>query len=115
MSQELGDGWTDGVHRDDFDRCLEIYNSHCDARKEFRMQYRLRRHDGANCWIDDIGIPRYASTGAFLGYIGSCTDISSLKDTEASLRESEVRLRLALEAAQMGTFNRQGASARFLL
>jgi PAS domain S-box-containing protein len=92
------------VHRDDFDRCLQVYKSHFEARKEFRMQYRLRRHDGAYRWVDDIGIPRYAGAGAFLGYIGSCTDISDLKDAEASIRESEVRLRLALEAAQMGTF-----------
>src|SRR6478672_2836313 len=85
MVQELGEGWTEGVHQNDFDHCLQVYTSHFDARKEFRMQYRLRRHDGAYRWVDDIGIPRYAAAGAFLGYIGSCIDISSLKDAEASV------------------------------
>src|SRR5262245_2762340 len=104
MTQELGNGWAEGVHPDDFARCLDIYVGHFEARKEFRMQYRLRRNDGAYHWIDDVGIPRYTRDGIFLGFIGSCTDITHLKDTEAAQRESELRLRFALEAAAMGTF-----------
>ena len=104
MAHELGNGWTEGVHPEDFACCLEIYIGHFEARKEFRMQYRLRRTDGAYHWIDDVGIPRYTRDGIFLGYIGSCTDITHLKDTEAALRESELRLRFALEAGAMGTF-----------
>src|SRR5262249_57238721 len=86
MAQELGDGWAKGVHPEDFDRCLEIYVSHFDARKAFRMQYRMRRYDGAYRWIDDTGIPRYARDGRFLGYIGSCIDIHEHRETQAELR-----------------------------
>src|SRR5215472_17466180 len=86
MNQELGNGWADGVHPEDFDRCLEIYVGDFDARKPFRMQYRLRRHDGAYRWIDDAGIPRYARDGTFLGYIGSCSDIHEQRETQAELR-----------------------------
>jgi PAS domain S-box-containing protein len=81
LSQELGNGWTEGIHREDFNRCLDIYVKHFDARQRFRMQYRLRRHDGEYRWIDDVGIPRHARADAFLGYIGSCTDVH-----EAALR-----------------------------
>jgi PAS domain S-box-containing protein len=95
MAQELGNGWAEGVHREDFDRCLDIYISHFDARKDFRMQYRLRRYDGAYHWIDDTGIPRYARDGTFLGYIGSCIDVHEHRETQA-----ELRLRL-MEIAQL--------------
>jgi PAS domain S-box-containing protein len=86
MAQELGDGWAEGVHRDDVDGCLKTYVSHFDARKEFRMQYRLRRHDSAYHWIDDTGIPRYGRDGRFLGYIGSCIDIHEQREAQAELR-----------------------------
>ena len=36
--------------------------------------------------------------------IGAVLDITHLKETEGALRESELRLRLALDAARMGTF-----------
>ena len=86
MQQELGNGWSEGVHPEDFDHCLETYVGHFDARKEFRMEYRLRRHDRTYRWIDDTGIPRYARDGSFLGYIGSCTDIHEYRETQSELR-----------------------------
>ena len=86
MPQELGHGWAEGVHPDDYERCLEMYIAHFDIRKEFRMQYRLRRCDGAYRWIDDTGIPRYARDGKFLGYIGSCSDIHEYREAEAEQR-----------------------------
>ncbi len=104
--QEWGTGWTEGVHPDDYQTCLEIYSEHFDARREFGMQYRLRHHDGSYHWIDDTGIPRYARDGTFIGYIGSCIDVTPLKETEIALRESDTRLRLATSSAMLGIFER---------
>ena len=73
LEQEWGNGWAEGVHPEDFDECLAIYTTQFDARQRFRMQYRLRRHDGEYRWIDDIGIPRYACDGKFLGTITLAT------------------------------------------
>jgi PAS domain S-box-containing protein len=92
LQQELGSGWSEGVHPKDFDRCLETYISHFDARKEFRMEYRLRRHDRTYRWIDDTGIPRYARDGSFLGYIGSCTDIHEYRETQSELRRRLIEI-----------------------
>jgi PAS domain S-box-containing protein len=86
LTQEIGYGWSEGVHRDDFERCIEVYTKHFDARKDFRMQYRLRRHDGAYRWIDDTGIPRFARDGTLLGYIGSCVDIHDYREMQSELR-----------------------------
>ena len=47
--------------------------------------------------------------------IGTVIDITHLKETEAALRDSELRLRLALEAAQMGTFEADMNGRRALI
>src|SRR5436190_16393006 len=87
LEQELGKGWTEGVHADDLDQCLEVYGNSFNARQPFTMEYRLRRNDGEYRWLLDNGTPRFASDGAFLGYIGSCIGI-----TERKLAEEKFRL-----------------------
>jgi two-component system, LuxR family, sensor kinase FixL len=92
IDQELGSGWTEGVHAEDRHRCLGIYERAFDAREPFTMEYRLRRSDGEYRWVLVSGTPRFAPDGAFLGYIGSCIDI-----TERKLAEE--KFQLVLDAA----------------
>lgn len=91
MEQERGNGWTEGVHPEDYDHCLQHYVSHFDARTIFEMEYRLRRSDGQYRWLFDRGVPYFGPEGVFLGYIGSCIDITDQK--EAQLRLEEIRRR----------------------
>ena len=85
LEQELGKGWTAGVHAADLDRCLTTYHTNFDARREFAMDYRLRRSDGVFRWIHDKGIPRFDGDGTFLGYIGTCSDINDQIESELKL------------------------------
>jgi len=82
MEQELGNGWAEGVHADDLERCLDVYETSFSARQPFTMEYRLRRNDGEYRWVLDSGTPRFAEDCAFLGYIGSCIDITARKQAE---------------------------------
>ena len=88
MEQEIGNGWTEGVHPEDFDRCLEIYLSAFHARRPFTMTYRLRRGDGAYREILDNGSAFYRD-GEFAGYFGSCIDISERTAMETQLRQAQ--------------------------
>jgi PAS domain S-box-containing protein len=92
LQQELGDGWAEGVHPDDRERCLATYADAFDARREFTMEYRLRRHDGEYRWVLDKGVPRIAPDGSFLGYIGCVDDISERKLAEAEAVQFRERL-----------------------
>src|SRR5215470_1949598 len=92
LEQELGNGWADGVHPDDYQGCLQTYASAFDRHEPFRMEYRLRRADGQFRWIHDSGVPRFSSSGKFLGYIGSGLDVTDSKLTQEALRESQLRL-----------------------
>jgi len=82
MRQEQGNGWVEGVHPDDLDRCMLTYSEAFDARRRFRMEYRLRRADGEYRWVLDNGAPRFTSGGTFAGYIGSCIDITEKRRAE---------------------------------
>jgi two-component system, chemotaxis family, CheB/CheR fusion protein len=87
LEQEVGDGWTEGIHPDDFERCTHTYESAFDAREAFAMEYRLRRYDGMYRWVLDNGVPQFSLEGEFLGYIGSCIDIHDAKELESKLRQ----------------------------
>src|SRR5262249_12269989 len=56
------------------------------ARESFSMEYRLRRRDGIYRWIYDQGVPRFDTKGNFVGYIGSCVDITDARGAHDSLR-----------------------------
>ena len=86
IEKEIGNGWAEGVHPEDFQRCLDTYSQSFDRQDKFRMEYRLRRHDGEYRWILDNGVPRYAQEGAFAGYIGSCIDVTDSKRAEELLK-----------------------------
>src|SRR5206468_8721434 len=84
--QELGNGWAQGVHPEDLQRCLKMYTEAFDARESFVMQYRLRRNDGEYRWVSDQGVARYDEHGKFAGYIGTAVDVTELINKDAALR-----------------------------
>jgi PAS domain S-box-containing protein len=75
MADELGDGWLTAVHPADRARCEAAFAEAFDERRQFEIEYRLRRHDGGHRWILDIGAPHVGTDGEFVGFIGSAVDI----------------------------------------
>jgi PAS domain S-box-containing protein len=87
IEEELGEGWSEGVHPDDVHRCLETYTRAFDSREKFKMEYRLRRYDGEYRWVLDIGVPRFDPDRSFAGYIGIAVDVTESKIADEGLRE----------------------------
>ncbi len=110
LEQEKGDGWAEGIHPEDYNYCLETYNQAFDRREPFSMEYRIRHHSGEYRWIQDKGTPRYNTKGEFLGYIGHCWDITSMKETQKKLIEREQYLSRILDTSKDGIwiFNTNG-------
>jgi len=90
--EQLGNGWVEAIHPDDRDRSFQTYAHAFDERTTFEMEFRLRRHDGEYRWIFDTGAPRFSSENVFLGYIGSCIDITERKESEVKLHDANEQL-----------------------
>jgi PAS domain S-box-containing protein len=77
MDQELGEGWLEGVHPDDRQRCADTYRRAFGARQPFEMEYRLLRADGQYRWVRDAGRAQFDGSGEFTGYTGTCIEITA--------------------------------------
>ena len=99
MERELGSGWAEGVHPEDFQRCMHVYLSAFVERQPFRMEYRLRRHDGEYRWVLDNGIARYTPDNEFAGYIGSCVDVTDRRQAEDEREALLQQMRAARDEA----------------
>jgi PAS domain S-box-containing protein len=53
-------------------------------------------------WVNAIATPMFSPEGQLLGYVGTVEDITARKQAEEALRESEARLKLAMQSAQWG-------------
>jgi PAS domain S-box-containing protein len=82
VEQELGDGWRDGIHAEDRERCLDVQADHLRRRSAFEVEYRLRRRDGVYRRMVDCGVPFESADGIFGGFIGSCVDVEDRRQIE---------------------------------
>ena len=104
LVQSAENGWAEDVHPEDVGSCLKIYDEAFDDRREFTMEYRLRRHDGQYRWIFNHCSPLFDSDEVdgtkkvFVGYIGYCLDIDERKEREGRI-ESERDALLSREKA----------------
>ncbi len=82
QAEELGMNWTSSMHPDDRERCGAAYAAAFEAREPFALEYRRRHHDGGYRWVLDQGRPRHDADGRFIGFIGSCVELTGLKAAE---------------------------------
>lgn len=97
-----GFGWLDATHPDDKADAERIFIDANAKHAPFRLEYRLRGADGSYRWAIDVASPHFASDGAYLGCVGSVIDIQDRRIAEQALADSEERLRLATENAEVG-------------
>jgi PAS domain S-box-containing protein len=85
--EDLSTPWLEDIHPQDRERCSEVADRAFAARESYVMEYRMRRHDGEYRWLLEQGTPRYDADNRFIGFIGSCLDLTELKQAEAAASE----------------------------
>jgi PAS domain S-box-containing protein len=102
--QLKGHGWLSAVHPADRARADEAWRRAVADRSPYEVEYRVQRADGSYAHTVARGTPILADTGEIEEWIGFNLDISDRVLAEESARDTARRLRLALEAGRMGTW-----------
>ncbi|GEM_PF-3190302 len=112
LNEELGFGWIEGVHYEDYDHCYKTYTEAFENRQHFSMIYRIKKSDGTFGWIQDDGAPHYDADGVFRGYIGSCFDITAnvlrlekMENHIKLLESTKSKIEKSLKAGNVGIWD----------
>jgi len=105
---EIGDRfdeWQSRLHPDDLEPALEKIRRYLENPwPGYQTEFRMRHKNGSWRWILALATLIDGPTGKPVRMIGIHIDITARKEAEESLRESEKRLRLANETANIGTY-----------
>jgi formate hydrogenlyase transcriptional activator len=91
--ESRGWGWQTAIHPEDRAPLTEKWQALVLVGEPGEMEARLCRHDGVFRWFLMRIEPLRDETGKIVRWYGTCTDIETLKQTEAKLREEERELR----------------------
>ncbi len=106
LDEAYGDGWEDRLHPDDRERVVASLGEVLARGGAYELEYRLVRPiDGETAWILNRGRVDLDADAKPARLISAQSDITARKRVEAALRESEERLRLAQDAAGLGSFD----------
>jgi PAS domain S-box-containing protein len=87
IGEELGLNWIQDVHPDDINYLISVYQKSIEERISFQHQFRFKRKDNVYRWLMMNGIPRFSNVDIFLGFIGTCIDITHQKEDEDYIKK----------------------------
>ncbi|MBU2493462.1 MAG: PAS domain S-box protein [Bacteroidetes bacterium] len=80
-------GWYDGIHTEDKNKFINLFESSFTKKEKFDTELRILRNDNVYHWFIFAGNPFNDIDGNFGGFIGACFDI-----TKRKLMEDELKL-----------------------
>lgn len=92
LKDEIGEGWLDSIHPDDYDYCVDMFKEAFKEIKPVILEYRLKYLKDNFRWISDHGSPYFDAEGNFNGFIWSCYDIDDNKRIVKELKNERNRV-----------------------
>lgn len=100
----LGNGWEIAIHPDDLPQVRKQWHRSLETGQAYEWEYRVRTAAGSYEWFLSRAIPIQDLTGKITRWFGTSTNINAQKTAEEAVRMLESQYRLALEAADLGTW-----------
>jgi PAS domain S-box-containing protein len=104
LEEELGEGWTSGVHPDDLEEYTSVTFQALQNRRPFDLRFRLKRGDGVYRWLSSHGGPIYDIDNEFYGFLGACYDITDNVNVSHALMESNAKIISMLDRVTDGFY-----------
>ncbi len=110
----LGDGWQRGLHPDDRESILALWNQHAKTKKPWHFEYRFQTPENVITWVLGTAVPLINEHNEIMGYQGINIDITERKLAEKELEESETLLSKAQEIAKIGSWEMDGITKKIV-
>ena len=88
-----GWGWSKALHPDDLEHTTGVWRNAVATRKNYEVEYRIRRYDGVYRHFLARGVPVFKDDGNIQEWVGTCIDITERKEVEEALRQHSLELR----------------------
>ena len=92
VDENLDDKWLNRIHPDDRATTITEWNEALKLNKSYRVEYRIRNHEGAYRWFLGRGTPLLSEEGKVEKWFGTCTDIHDQKNQQRQLEKQNLKL-----------------------
>ena len=108
-AQQHGFGWLEQLHPDDRAPTVAAWEAAVAARADFRVEFRIRRHDGEYRWFDTQAVRLSVADGHTVKWVGSNTDVTERKRAEEKILKlnAELEHRVMQRTSQLEVVNRE--------
>ena len=79
--------WEESIYLEDRGVRSTLIAEAQEAKKPFRLEYRLGKLDGGYVWVSESAIPHNTSAGKFVGYVGVVVNIHKEKEIQLQTKE----------------------------
>jgi len=97
LEEVIGIGWIKSLHPEDRENTIKVWNDAVKGQLPYETEYRIRRYDGVYRNFLARGIPVFAEEDTICEWVGTCIDITNIKEAERALIESETALRTLVD------------------
>jgi diguanylate cyclase (GGDEF)-like protein/PAS domain S-box-containing protein len=98
----LGSGWCGALHPDDAERTLADWSNAVEAASDWVHEHRFLRADGSTVWVEAHAHTLHDESGALIGWVGACLDVTLHREAQKAAAESFERFRIAFDNAPIG-------------